>query len=146
MDLNLKSGDIIFLDTAPFIYFFENHPEHYPPLKNLFSQLYDTGAQAITSIITYIELTTYPARLGEDQLVRKYRDYLTNSENISLFPLNMDIADHVVNLRAKHRFKTPDAIQLGTAVACGADYVITNHKAWQRFKEIKVMLVSELAS
>ena len=146
MVLNLKSSDIIFLDTAPFIYFFERHPEHYRPLETLFSQLYDTGAQAITSIITYIELTTHPARLGEGRLVRKYRDYLTNSENISLFPLNMDIADHVVNLRAKHRFKTPDAIQLGTAVACGADYVLTNDKAWQRFTEVKVVLISELAS
>ena len=25
MGLDLKSGDIIFLDTAPFIYFFERH-------------------------------------------------------------------------------------------------------------------------
>jgi len=58
----------------------------------------------------------------------------------------MDIADHVVNLRATHRFKTPDAIQLGTAVACGADYVVTNDKTWQRFKEVKVVLLSELES
>ena len=146
MGLNLKSGDIIFLDTSPFIYFFERHPEHYQSLEAMFSQLYETGAQAITSIITYIELTTHPARLGESQLVRKYRDYLSNSENISIFPLNMDIADYVVNLRAKHRFKMPDAIQIGTAVACGADYIITNDRAWRSFKEIKVMLVSELAS
>jgi len=146
MGLNLKSSDILFFDTAPFIYFFERHPEHYQPLEALFSQLYETGAQAITSVITYIELTTYPARLGESRLVKKYRDYLTNSENLSLFPLNMDIADHVANLRAKHRFKTPDAIQLGTAFACGADYVVTNDKAWQRFKEVKVVLLSELES
>jgi len=68
-----------------------------------------------------IELTTHPARQGKNQLVRKYRDYLSNSENISFFPLDMNIADHVVELRAKYQFKTPDAIQLGTAFACGAD-------------------------
>jgi predicted nucleic acid-binding protein len=144
MDLNLKSGDIIFLDTAPFIYFFEQHPDYFPALETFFTQLYRTNAQAITSIITYIELTTHPARQGENQLVRKYRDYLSNSENISLFPLDMDIADHVVELRAKYHFKTPDAIQLGTAVACGADYIITNDKAWQSFEEIKVVLVGDL--
>ena len=144
MGLELKSDDIIFLDTAPFIYFFEQHPDYFPALENLFARLYETGAQAITSIITYIELTTHPARQGKKKLVRKYRDYLSNSENIGLFPLDINIADHVVQLRAKYLFKTPDAIQLGTAVACGADYIITNDRAWQGFEEVKVLLVGEL--
>jgi len=144
MGLDLKSNDIVFLDTAPVIYFFEQHPDFFPALKTLFDQLYETDAQAITSIITYIELTTHPARLGKSQLVRKYRDYLTNSDNISLFPLNIDIADHVVEMRAKYNFKTPDAIQLGTAVACGADYIITNDQAWQKFEEVKVYLTRDL--
>ena len=144
MGIELQSGEIIFLDTAPFIYFFEQHPEHFPALEKLFAQIYETDAQAITSIITYIELTTHPARLGKHQLIRKYRDYFTNSENISLFPLDMHIADYIVELRAKYQFKTPDAIQLGTAIACGADYVLTNDTAWQKFEELKVVLVKDL--
>jgi predicted nucleic acid-binding protein len=56
----------------------------------------------------------------------------------------LNIADHAVDLRAKHQFKTPDAIQLGTAVACGADYIITNDKNWRRFEEIQIFLVSDL--
>jgi predicted nucleic acid-binding protein len=144
MGLDLKSDDILFLDTAPFIYFFEQHPDYFPPLETLFTRLYETGAQAITSVITYIELTTHPARQGEEKLVRKYRDYLANSDNISLFPLDINIADHVVHLRAKYHFKTPDAIQLGTAVACGADYIITNDTAWKGFDEVEVLLVEEL--
>ena len=144
MDLDLKSNDIIFLDTAPLIYFFEQHPDFFPALETFFDHLYNTGAQAITSIITYIELTTHPARIGKSQLVRKYRDYLTNSDNLSLFPLDIDIADYVVDMRAKYDFKTPDAIQVGTAVACGADYIITNDKAWQKFEEVKVLLIRDL--
>ncbi len=144
MGVRLKSGDIVFLDTAPFIYFFETHPDYFPQLEAFFDQLYETGAQAITSIVTYIELTTRPARKGNRQLVRKYRDYLSNSQNISLFPLDMDIADHVVELRATCHFRTPDAIQIGTAVACGVDYIITNDKSWQRFDEIKVIMVGDL--
>ena len=144
MGLDLKAGDIIFLDTAPFIYFFEQHPDYFPAIEMLFDRLYETDAQAITSIITYIELTTQPARRGKAQLVRKYRDYLTNSENISLFPLDLSIADQAVELRAQHHFKTPDAIQLGTAIACGADYIITNDKEWQRVEEIQVVMVGDL--
>lgn len=144
MDLDLKAGDIIFLDTAPFIYFFEEHADYFPAMEMLFNRLYETDAQAITSIITYIELTTHPARKGKTQLVRKYRDYLTNSENISLFPLDLNIADQAVEMRSKHHFITPDAIQLGTAVACGADYVITNHKDWQRVEELQVVMIGDL--
>mgnify|MGYP000582637156 CR=1 FL=1 len=117
MGLDLKTGDIVFLDTAPFIYFFEQHPHHFPALKRFFDRLYAADAQAITSVMTYIELTTHPARKGKANLVRKYRDFLSNSENISIFPLDMDIADHVVAIRARHQFKTPDAIQIGNA-AC----------------------------
>ena len=144
MGIDFAGGDIIFLDTAPFIYFFERHPDHFPAMEKLFDRLYETGAQAITSVITYIELTTHPARLGQHQLIRKYRDYLTNSENISLFPIDLNIADHVVTVRSQYGFKTPDAVQLGTAVACGADYILTNDTAWLRFKEVKVFLVQEL--
>lgn len=112
MGIDLEPGNIIFLDTAPFIYFFEQHPDYFPAMEKLFAKLYETGAQAITAILTYIELTTHSARMGQQKLVRKYRDYLTNSENISLFALDMNIADTIVRLRAQYRFKTPDAIQL----------------------------------
>lgn len=59
----------------------------------------------------------------------------------------MDIADHAVHaveLRAHHHLKTPDAIQLGTAVACGADYIITNDRDWRRIEEIQVVMVGDL--
>ena len=144
MGLVLKSGDIIFFDTAPFIYFFERHPDYFPAMEALFNQLYAVGAQAITSIVTYIELTTHPARLGQEKIVRKYRDYLSNSENLSLFPLDMNIADHAVALRARYNFKTPDAIQLGTALACGADCVVTNDGTWRRCEDVEVLLVGQL--
>ena len=110
----------------------------------LFDRLYEADAQAITSIITYIELTTLPARQGKKQLVRKYRDFLSNSENISIFSLDMDIANHAVEMQAHYHFKTLDAIQLGTAIACGADYIITNDKDWQRVEEIQVLMVGDL--
>lgn len=44
------TGDIIFLDTAPFIYYFERHPDDFPALEMFFNQLYATDAQAITAI------------------------------------------------------------------------------------------------
>jgi prevent-host-death family protein len=113
-------------------------------LELFFNQLYETGSQAITSIITYTELATQPARQGKKQLVRRYRDCPTNSENIGLFPLDLNIADHVVELRSQYQLRTPDAIQNGTAIACGADYIITNETTWRKFEKIRVIPVGEL--
>ncbi|MCF6188583.1 MAG: PIN domain-containing protein [Desulfobulbaceae bacterium] len=144
MGVELQSDHILFLDTSPFIYFFERHPDYFPFMERFFDQVYSTSAQVITSMITYIELTTQPARIGEHQLVLKYRNYLAHSENISLFPLDLNIADQAVTLRAQYGFKTPDAIQLGTAIACGADYIVTNDREWKRFNAIPVILVEEL--
>jgi len=144
MGVELKTGDIIFLDTAPFIYFFEENPDYFQTMKRFFDAVYQTDAQVITSIITYIELTTLPARKGDYRLVRKYRDYLSHSENISLFPLDLNIADHAVDLRSKYQFRTPDAVQIGTALACGADYILTNDRAWKRFEEVTVVLIGQL--
>ena len=144
MGLKIGSGDIIFVDTTPFIYFFERHPMYFSRVKKFFDEVYAVSAQVITSIITYIEITTQPAKRGNEAIRLKYRDYLTYSENISLFPVDLNIADQSVKIRTRYGFKTPDAIQLGTAVACGADYIVTNDQAWRKFDLIPVVLVDEL--
>ena len=38
MGIDLETGDIVFLDTAPFIYFFEQHPEHFPAVEKFFNK------------------------------------------------------------------------------------------------------------
>jgi len=144
MDMKVSSNSILFLDTAPFIYFFEENPAYFPRLLKLFDAVYDTGAQVYTSIVTYIELLTQPARLGNSRLVSKYKAYLCHSENLNIFPLDVSVADRAVSLRAKYGLKTPDAIQLGAAIECGADVVISNDKSWKRVEEIPVILVEEL--
>jgi len=144
MGISLKRDDLIFLDTAPFIYFFEENEEYFPAMAYLFEEMYASGAQAITSIITYIELTSKPSQLGNTKLARKYRDYLTCSEGINLFPLDLSIADHAVTLRAAYDLKTPDAIQLATALSCGADYIISNDRKWKQVKELNILMLNEI--
>jgi len=67
----------------------------------------------------------------------KYQNNLCYSENLSIFPIDVSVADRAVMLRAEYRFKTPDAIQIATALASWADIVntITNDKQWKKIKE-----------
>jgi predicted nucleic acid-binding protein len=98
----------------------------------------------VTSLITYIEILTLPERMGKRRLASKYRDFLTNSNSLSIHPLNLAVADEAVRIRARHGLRTPDAIQLATALVCGADHVVTNDKRWRVVSGLHVVLVDEL--
>lgn len=144
MALKLTANTVLFLDTAPFIYFFEQNPQFHPPVAALLDAVYASGAQMVTSMITYIEIATHPARRGDTRLAAKYREFLTNSENLTLHPMNLAVADAAIRYRAAHGLRTPDALQLAVAEVCGADYIITNDEAWKKVPNANVVLVREL--
>ena len=98
----------------------------------------------VTSYITYIALITKPKQLGRDDIVAKYRDYFTNSDCLSIYPLNLIVSEKVAEIKAQYNFKTPDAIQIATAIICGSDYIITNDKAWKKITEIPVIILEDL--
>ena len=92
MELNLNSNSTIFFDTAPFIYYFEDNPDYGQLIDQLLSSIYKNNSSFVTSYITYIELITKPKQLGRNDIVAKYRDYFTNSDNLSIYPLNLMVS------------------------------------------------------
>ena len=143
MDLNLNYNSTIFFDTAPFIYYFEDHPDYGQMIDKIFLSIYENNSSFVTSYITYIELITKPKQLEREDLVAKYRDFFTNSDSLSLYPLNLMVSEKTAEIRAKYGFKTPDAIQMATASICGADIIITNDKEWKKFPEVRVLILSD---
>lgn len=144
MGLRLKKGDVLFFDTAPFVYFFENNSRYINCLKSLFDEISELDIQIVTSVITYIEICAFPAQKGDQKLVSKYREYFTNSENLSMYPINILIAEQAIKLRSKLNIKTPDAIQLATAHVCGADYIISNDRNWRNIPKIALYLIDDM--
>lgn len=144
MGLSLSAGQSLFLDTAPLIYLFEEHDQFLRPVEDLLDQAYALQVQMVTSLVTYIEILTLPTRLGDSRLAARYRDFLTNSENLSLYPINLAVADEATRLRADYGLRTPDAIQMATARVCGADVFVTNDRALNRVAGLDVVVVSDL--
>jgi predicted nucleic acid-binding protein len=144
MGLTLKRGDVVFLDTSPFIYFFERHPIFFPYMEHLFDQVYEQEAEIIASIVTFIEIATLPARSGNQELVEQYRAYFTSSSQVRLLPVDQAIAEEAIALRATYQLKTPDAIQLGTAIAYQSNYVVTNDRQWKQLTHQTVLTVEEI--
>jgi predicted nucleic acid-binding protein len=85
--LTFKNNDMVFIDTAPFIYFFEKHHRYHQPMRDIFNTIYENDVQIIVSVITYLEIITFPFREKSVQIVSRYRDFFTNSENLSMFPV-----------------------------------------------------------
>jgi predicted nucleic acid-binding protein len=144
MGLTLSHGQTVFLDTAPLIYLFEAHETYGERMLRLLDDLTRFEAQVVTSMITYIEVLTAPERAGNSRLASKYRAFLTNSEQASIYPLNVSACEAAIRFRVKYGLRTPDAIQLGMAELCGADFVVTNDQAWRNVNELKIVLVSDL--
>ena len=144
MGLIITPHSIVAFDTAPLIYLIERNPAHIDKVRSFFSTASSGKNTLVTSMITYIEVLTLPQRMNDKRLAAKYRSFLVNSDNVSVFPLNIQVADRTIQFRSQYKFKTPDAIQLAVAEVSGADYFLTNDHTLKQCAEVNVVLVEEL--
>jgi predicted nucleic acid-binding protein len=113
-------------------------------VNSFFEALSDNRLGAVTSTITLLEVLVQPYRSGNSDLVQKYRDILLFSENLFTLPVSSEIADKAAELRSRYGIRTPDAIQISTAIQGGASAFLTNDKDLGKIQEIKVVTLSEL--
>lgn len=113
-------GSVVGLDTAPLIYFIERHPDYHRLVRPLFSELDRGQFTMVTSTVTLTEVLVHPLRKNEDELVAQYSDILLNAEHLTTFDVSKTVAVLAAELRADHNIRTPDAVQLATALHAGA--------------------------
>jgi predicted nucleic acid-binding protein len=134
----------VFLDTAPLIYFIEDHPYYASLLNELFISEGKPFCQLVSSVITLTEVLVLPMREGRNDLSQKYETILLNSPSIEIVEINVEIAKITAQLRAKYSLKTPDAMQIATAIYCNVDYFLTNDKRLKSVTEIKMITLEDL--
>lgn len=138
------SSKVVCLDTAPLIYFIEGHSTYQPILARLFDFNDRGGFSFVTSTVTLLEVLVKPLREGQTAVAKQYRDILTNAKGIEITDVTAATAEQAAFLRAKYNLRTPDAIQLATALELGADYFLTNDSRLKSISEISVVTVPEL--
>ena len=134
----------VFLDTAPLIYFIEGNSEYQGILIDLFRLNDEKYFQFQTSSITLLEVMVKPLREGETEVAREYKEILTNSRGIEIFDITTAIALKAAEIRAKYNVRTPDALQLATAIECKSDFFLTNDLRIKALAEVKIIMISEL--
>lgn len=119
-------GTVVGLDTAPLIYFIEEHPRYLPIVRPFFEALDGGECTAVTSTLTIAEVLVHPLRNGDIELASRYRDILMGAKGLILTPVSAEVAETAARIRGEFNVRTPDAIQLATTMQSGAQYFLTN--------------------
>jgi predicted nucleic acid-binding protein len=142
--VNALEGQVVALDTTPLIYFIEQNPSYIDAIRPFFVAMDRGKVRVVTSMVTLLEVLVHPLRRGEKELAQQYRDILLDAEGLTTLSLSQDIAEEAAQLRASYNIRTPDAIQLATALCVGASCLLTNDARLPSLPELRVLVLDEL--
>ncbi|MDZ7266477.1 MAG: PIN domain-containing protein [candidate division KSB1 bacterium] len=132
------------LDTAPVIYFIEKHRKYDALVTEIFQRI-DRGALVgITSVVTFTEVLLQPVKKGDTRLQQEYSELLLNSAHFDTIPIDAGISQRAAILRAAYNLRTPDALQIATALEFNCQAFLTNDKQLKRVTELQVLVLDEL--
>ena len=137
----LASHAVIGLDTAIFIYHLEAHPRYQPLTQELLAGIQAGRQTAITSTVTVMELTVRPWQVGRPAAAREYEVLLVHFPHLTLADVTRDVARRAAQLRARHRLRPADALQVATALVHGATAFVTNDRRLMRLTPILDIII-----
>ena len=126
----------VVVDTAPFIYILDAHPQFADQFAGLFEAAASGRINIALSTITLAEVLTGPLKAGQTALAKRYEKALSAYTLISVTPT---IAALAALLRAQYRLKLPDAIQLATALDTGAAAFVTHDRDFSQVTGMKIL-------
>ena len=137
-------GTVVGLDTAPLIYFIEENPAYLPIVRPFFEALDRGHFRVTTSILTLTEVLVHPLRNGDRLLAEQYRRILLRAPHLSIEPVSEGVAERAAKLRASHGLRTPDAIQMASALHMAASSFLTNDVRLPSLPSLKVLVLNQL--
>lgn len=132
-------GNIVrlYLDTAPVIYVVEQAPGY---AASVDQHLSAPGVILVASDLTRMECRVKPLRDGDGGLLQDYEQFFREAV-AECVTLTREVLDRAAEIRARHGFKTPDAIHLAAAVTACCDRFLTNDHRLDRFDAIPMEVV-----
>ncbi len=106
--MNLR-GQTVALDTAPLIYFIEEHPIYLSKALPFFEALNRGELRMVTSIVTLLEVLVQPLRRGDTEMVQRYPDILLEVPGLATVEVSRPIVEGAARLRAMHTLQALDA-------------------------------------
>ncbi|TSA15066.1 MAG: type II toxin-antitoxin system VapC family toxin [Comamonadaceae bacterium] len=132
----LAQGATVMVDTAPFIYVLESHPQWADQFVGLFEAAAKGDLTIALSTITLAEVLTGPFKAGQTALAKRYEKALSQYKVIAV---SAAIAALAAQLRARYRLKLPDAIQLASALDIGAAALVTHDRDFSQVSGMPIL-------
>jgi len=133
----------VFLDSNIFIYHLENRQPYCRLTAALFALIEAGKIIAYTSTLTILEISVGPYRVKRPEIALMQTTLLNQLSHLRIQDLTQDIAHTAAKLRADYKIKTPDAIQLATALSVKAKTVITHDKRLTRINVLSFYVINE---
>lgn len=141
---DLVSHKRIGLDSMCFIYLFSDNPRFSPLVETVFNLMGSKKIQGVTSAITVIETLVLPEATNNQLLIAEYENVFTHVPNVDIVPVDWHVCRIAAKLRATYRsIRTPDAVQMATALVKDCTVFLTNDKKLKQVREIKVVLLQD---
>ncbi|MBZ0275420.1 MAG: type II toxin-antitoxin system VapC family toxin [Anaerolineae bacterium] len=132
------------VETAPYIYYVENHPVYADKVDSVFQIVEAKVVEIHTSVITLTEILMKPIQANNQSLIDTYRELLTGTDFIHLTAITPEIAERAAHLRARYNIRTPDALHIAAAITAECNAFLTNDLALKRVTEIRVIVLDNL--
>jgi uncharacterized protein len=129
----------VYLDACCLIYLVEGQPAWRTVVETRLRAL-DPATTLVSSQLARLECRAKPMREGDRELLERY-DRLFGASRVAVLDVTAKIIDGATVLRARHGFKTPDAIHLATAIECAATEFWTGDVALSRCVDIAVTVL-----
>ena len=90
------------------------------------------------------ELLVHPYKKGDIDRVNTIYALTSTYPHLSWLPPTLALADDAARVRATYGLRTPDAIQVATAISAGATGFVGNDDAFTRVTELEILLLDHV--
>jgi predicted nucleic acid-binding protein len=132
----LPPDALVLVDSAPIIYVLDGNGAFAERFRPLFEAQASGRVRLAVSTVAIAEVLTGPLQSGDEGLARRYRSVL---DSWRVVDLTSDVAETAARLRSAYRLKLADAVQVASALAIGADALVTHDRDFARVRGVRVL-------
>ncbi|TAL45825.1 MAG: PIN domain-containing protein [Methylovulum sp.] len=130
----------LFLDACSIIYFIESQQQQGLNARILITQALQNNAKIIVSRLSTLECRVLPLKEKDRILLGKYEQFFKLT-GLHMIELTADVVNRATDLRANYPLRTPDALQMASALQANADKFLTGDKKLSFIQEIEVIVI-----
>lgn len=127
----------IYIEASPTIYLVQQVLPWWTAIE---ARLSAPGVVVVSSDLTRMECLVQPLRANNATLVSDFETFF-NARVAEVVPFVAAVFRKAAEVRARHNFKTPDALHLAAAVEGACDVFLTNDARLTTFPDITVEVV-----